>query len=110
MATDFSENRAWANASKAIRHCQIADKAMQDGCRTSASDHYVQALQYFSLAREHLARSRTVTERRAGKLLESGNEQLRKALGEYMQGYAHSGRAHYEDALRQYDAALELID
>lgn len=100
----------WANTSRAIRQCQIADKALQDGYTESATDHYVRALKYFEAACQRLGRSERGTDRRLSKLLESGNDQLKKALNEYSAGYEHSARAHYEDALEMYDRALDLAD
>lgn len=110
MAQNFPGDRAWVIASKAIRQCQIADEALQEGRQISASDHYRRALRYFSRARAYLSKADTRIQRRAGELLASGNEHLEKALVEYGEGYTHSGRAHYLDALRKYDAALDLID
>lgn len=98
----------WANNCRAIRQCQIADKALQDGHTESAAVHYAKALKYFETAHQRLSDAEDKTNKRLRALLKSGNNQLEKALTEYSAGYAHSARAHYARALEKYDEALDL--
>jgi tetratricopeptide (TPR) repeat protein len=95
--------------SKALRECQIADSVLPDGGPALAATHYERALGYFTIARNQLALAEDETERNVGNLLQAGNDQLRKALNEYAEGYAHSARNYYRNALDSYDRALELI-
>ena len=110
MRANLHFHSVWANTSRAIRQCQMADRVLQDGLAESATDHYRKALEFFAAARKGLARAEDRANQKLGDLLQAGNDQLELALSEYAAGYPHSARAHYDNAFKKYDEALDLIE
>jgi len=110
MGINYQLDRAWANTSKAVRQCQKADKLLADGNADSAASHFEKALNYFSVAAEHLSKADDDASVKAGKLLDAGNAQLQKAIEQYVEGDTDSAESHYEKALDKYDEVFDLID
>ncbi|MBW4936032.1 hypothetical protein [Marinobacter sp. F4206] len=102
--------RAWADASKGIRQCQKADKALAEGNADSAASHYSKALDKFAIAADHLGKAEADAEVKAGKLLDDGNKELQKAIDEWADGNLDKADKHYDKALDKYDEALDLVD
>ena len=102
-------DRAWANASKGLRQCQKADEELDEGDVDAASKHYNKALEYFSIAADHLQKAENQAYAKAGSLVDDGNRELQKAIDKYADGDVDGAEKHYEKALEKYDEALNEI-
>ena len=110
MGMDYQLYRAWANTAKGIRQCQKADKVLQDGKTDSAANHFSKAAGYFATAVDHLAKAEDDADVKAGNLLDDGNQQLQKAVDQWVDGNVDGAEKHYDKALDKFDEALDLIE
>lgn len=109
MGMNYQLERAWVNTYKGIRQCQKADKTLSKGNAKSAAEHYDKALNFFTVAVEHMDKADDDAVIKAGKLLDQGNGELGKAVEEYLSGDDGNAEKHYEKALAKYDKALDLV-
>jgi tetratricopeptide (TPR) repeat protein len=110
LGVNYQLDRAWANAAKAVRQCQKADKLLLAGKADSAANHFNKALGCMATAVDHLAKAGEDADIKAGNLLDAGMQQLDKAVARWAEGDVDGAVAHYDKALGKFDEALDLID
>ena len=109
MGIDFQLHRASVDISKGVRQFQKADKELYNDNIDSATKHYDKGLDKFASAMNHLANAEDDAYNKAGSEIDKGNNEMRKAIGEYNSGNLDRAQEHYNSALNQYDEALDLL-
>ena len=110
MGTKIQESEANFDMSRAFRQFSKAEKSFANGKDDAAVKHLNKAHNLFVKSVGHLAKAADDAYQKAGEEIDKGNTELQKSLDAYADGKDDSGARHYNDALKHYDEALDIVD
>jgi tetratricopeptide (TPR) repeat protein len=110
MGIDFQLHRASVDIAKGFRQFQKADSALSKDNIDSTVRHLNKGLEYFARAQDHVEKAEDEAYSKAGAEIDKGNKELKKSIDAYADGNTDRALSQYENAMDNYDKALELID
>jgi len=109
MGINFQLYRASVDISKGYRQFQKADSARSKGNLDSAASHLDKGLNCFAAAHDHLLNAEDDACQNAGNEIDKGNKELQDSIDSYSNGQADRAERHYEKAMENYGAALDMF-
>jgi len=110
MSADYQLHRVSVDIAHGYQQVQKAEKSLSKGDLDKAARHFDKALDSYATAEDHAAKADNDVLNKAGKVIDSGNKELQKAIDAYSAGKTDSGDTHYANAMTDYDKALDMID